>query len=67
MRCQKNMFQMKERDKTPEEQIDVEIGNLPLKEFRDHCIDNQRTQEENGSTEGEIRSFNKELENIKYD
>ena len=43
----------------------MEIGNLPKKEFRDHCKDNQRTQEENGCTEGEIRSFNKELENIK--
>ena len=37
------MFQMKKQDKTPEEQIDVEIGNLPKKEFRDHCKDNQRT------------------------
>ena len=67
MRCQKNTFQMKEQDKTPEEQVDMEIGNLPKKEFRDHCRDNQRTQEGNGCTEGEIRSFNKELENIKND
>ena len=28
------MFQMKEQDKTPEEPSDVEIGNLPEKEFR---------------------------------
>ena len=29
------MFQTKEKDKTPEEQLsDVEIGNLPEKEFR---------------------------------
>ena len=28
------MFQMKEQDKTPEELSDVEIGNLPEKEFR---------------------------------
>ena len=29
------MFQMKEQNKTPEEQLtEVEIGNLPKKEFR---------------------------------
>ena len=29
------MFQMKEQDKTPEKQLnDVEVGNLPEKEFR---------------------------------
>ena len=28
------MFQMKEQDKTPEELSEVEIGNLPEKEFR---------------------------------
>ena len=29
------MFQTKEQDKTPQEQLsDVEIGNLPKKEFR---------------------------------
>ena len=31
----KNMFQMKEQDKTPEKQLDeVEIGKLPRKYFR---------------------------------
>lgn len=34
MRWQRNTFQMKEKDKIPEEQSDVEIGNLPEKEFR---------------------------------
>ena len=35
MRQQRNMFQMKEQDKTPEEELsDMEIGNLPEKEFR---------------------------------
>ena len=34
MRWQRNVFQMKEQDKTPEELSDVEIGNLPEKEFR---------------------------------
>ena len=29
-----NMFQMKEQDKTPKELSEVEIGNLPEKEFR---------------------------------
>ena len=32
---QRAMYQMKEQDKTPEEQLnEVEIGNLPEKEFR---------------------------------
>ena len=35
MKWQKNMFHTKEQDKTPEEQLcDVEIDNLPKKEFR---------------------------------
>ena len=34
MRCQRNMFQMKEQEKTPEELSEVEIGILPEKEFR---------------------------------
>ena len=35
MRQQRNMSQMKEQDKTPEEQLSkVKIGNLPEKEFR---------------------------------
>ena len=34
MRQQRNMFQVKEQDKTPEELSEVEIGNLPEKEFR---------------------------------
>ena len=35
MKQQRNMFQMKEQDKTSEEeQCQVEIGNLPKKEFR---------------------------------
>ena len=32
---QRNMFQTKEQDNTPEEELsEVEIGNLPEKEFR---------------------------------
>ena len=35
MKKQKVMFQMKEQDKTPENQLnEVEIGSLPEKEFR---------------------------------
>ena len=35
MRWQRDMSQMKEQDKTPEEQLsEVQIGNLPKKEFR---------------------------------
>ena len=35
MKRQRAMYQMKEQDKTPEKQLDeVEIGNLPEKEFR---------------------------------
>ena len=35
MKRQRAMYWMKEQDKTPEKQInEVEIGNLPEKEFR---------------------------------
>ena len=34
MKTQKNTFQMKEQDKTPEELTDMEEWNLPKKEFR---------------------------------
>ena len=35
MRQQGNVFQMKEQNKTPEEQVnDMEIDNVPKKEFR---------------------------------
>ena len=34
MRWQRDVFQMKEQGKTREELSDVEIGNLPEKEFR---------------------------------
>ena len=35
MRRQRNMFQKKEQDKTSEEELsEVEIGNLPKKEFK---------------------------------
>ena len=35
MKRQRAMYQMKEQEKTPEKQLnEVEIGNLPEKEFR---------------------------------
>ena len=35
MKQQRNIFHRKEQDKTPEEQLsEVEIGNLPEKDFR---------------------------------
>ena len=35
MRSQRNRFQMKEQDKTPEEELNgVEVSNLPDKEFK---------------------------------
>ena len=35
MKRQRAIYQMKEQDKTPEKQLnEVEIGNLPEKEFR---------------------------------
>ena len=35
MKRQRAMYQMKEQDKSPEKQLnEVEIGNLPEKEFR---------------------------------
>ena len=35
LKRQRAMYQMKEQDKTPEKQLnEVEIGNLPEKEFR---------------------------------
>lgn len=39
MRQHRNMFQIKEQDKTPEEQIsEVEIGNIHEKKFREMTI-----------------------------
>lgn len=34
MRLQREMFQMKEQDKNPEQLSDMETGNLPKKEFK---------------------------------
>ena len=48
------MYQMKEQDKTPENQLkEVEIGNLPEKEFSDDSKDDPRTWKRNGGTDQE--------------
>ena len=68
MKRQRAMYQMKEQDKTPEKQLnEVEIGNLPEKEFR---IMIERMIQDLGKTmEAKIEKmqemFNKELEELK--
>ena len=59
MSWQRTVFQMKEQNKTEEQQSDVELGNRPKKEFRDSDgKKNQRTQEKNRCTWREVtRSF----------
>ena len=55
------MFQTKEQDKTPEEELsEVEIGNLPEKEFRVVMIKMIKDLEENGCTRSEERRVGKE-------
>ena len=67
MRWQKNMSQMKEQDKTPEEELsEVEIGNLPEKEFRVMIIKVMKELGRRMDAQNEkLEVFNKELENIK--
>ena len=61
------MSQMKEQDKTPEELSDVEIGNLPEKEFGVTIV--KVIQELGRKMDAQIDKLqgfvNKELENIK--
>ena len=50
------MYQMKEQDKTPEKQLnEVEIGNLPEKEFRiiNDSEDDPGPQKKNGGKDRE--------------
>ena len=60
------MYQMKEQDKTPEKQLhEVEIGNLPEKEFRKmivKMIQDLRKRKE-AKTEKMQEMFNKDLKN----
>ena len=62
------MYQMKEQDKTPETQLnEVEIGNLPEKEFRIMIV--KMIQDHRKRMEAKIKKmqemFNKDLEELK--
>ena len=62
------MYQMKEQDKTPEKQLnEVEIGNLPEKEFRIMIV--KMIQDLRKGMEAKIEKmqemFNKDLEELK--
>ena len=62
------MYQMKEQDKTPEKQLtEVEIGNLPEKEFRIMTVN--MIQDLGKRTEAKIEKmqemFNKDLDELK--
>ena len=61
------MFQMKEKDKSPEEELsEVEIGNLPNKEFKIMVIKMIKGLGRRMDSQSEkLDVFNKELENIK--
>ena len=67
MRWQKNMFQTKEQDKTPEEQLsDMELDNLPKKEFRVMTVKmiQELGKRMDAQREKLQEVLNKELENI---
>ena len=61
------MFQKKEQDKTSEEELsEVEIGNLPKKEFKVMIVKMTKELRRKNSDQNEKwEVFNKELENIK--
>ena len=68
MKRQGTMYQMKEQDKTPEKQLnEVEIGNLPEKEFRIMIV--KMIQDLGKRMEAKIEKmqemFNKDLEELK--
>ena len=68
MKRQRAMYQMKEKDKTPEKQLnEVEIGNLPEKEFRIIIV--KMIQDLGKRMEAKIKKmqemFNKDLEELK--
>ena len=68
MKRQRAMYQMKEQDKTPEKQLnEVEIGNLPQREFRImivKMIEDLRKRME-AKIEKMQEMFNKDLEELK--
>ena len=68
MKRQRAMYQMKEQDKTPEKQLnEVEIGNLPEKEFRIMIV--KMIWDLGKRMEAKIKKmqemFNKDLEELK--
>ena len=68
MKRQRAIYQMKEQDKTPEKQLnEVEIGNLPEKEFRIMIV--KMIQDLRIRMEAKIEKmqemFNKDLEELK--
>ena len=68
MKRQRAMHQMKEQDKTSEKQLnEVEVGNLPEKEFRIMIV--KMIEELGKRTEAKIEKmqemFNKDLEELK--
>ena len=67
MRQQRSMFQTKEQDKTPEEELNgVEIRNLPYKEFKVMIVKRFKELRRRLDKESEkLEVLNKELENIK--
>ena len=66
MRGQRNIFQMKEKDKTLEEELsEVKIVNLPKKEFRVMVIKMIKELRGRMNAQSEKLEVFKELENIK--
>ena len=68
MKRQRAMYQMKEKDKTPEKQLnEVDIGDLPEKEFRIVIV--KMIQDLGKRMEAKIEKmqemFNKDLEELK--
>ena len=68
MKRQRVMYQMKEQDKTPNKQLnEVEIGNLPEKEFRIRIV--KMIQDLGNRMDANIEKmqemFNKDLEELK--
>ena len=61
------MFQTKEQEKALEEQLsEVEVGNLPEKEFRIMTVKMiKKFGKRMGAQSEKLEVFNKELENIK--
>ena len=68
MKRQRVMYQMKEQDKIPEKQLnEVEIGNLPEKEFRKMILKMNKDlgKRIEANIEKMQEMFNKDLEELK--